>query len=458
MKKINPSTLSHLMFIILLFLSTFSIRAFSSTFISIKNSTDSILELDSSSLKNGTWSTKPPPKILTSERVNFMFDNSRMNNTEGTTVYKASDGAKITIYWNIPFRGKNSYDITTNKQDSYLTGYSLIHGENTGIRVTFLKKHLTRNYKVIVMSDPQPWRLETGDPNAFANEEPWKNRNRNVVKSINELHLQGLVDFGIINGDMTEFGRQNTRDDFYLIYNKLLFPFYFGLGNHDYQNNVNDCTESWHFDFSKNACARWSVDNMASEINDNYQNELLLNFNSDYNNDKHSGSLAYSWDFGNIHYVQLQNYPTYWVTLDHYAAPTIYIKNSMAWLKTDLTKAYSRGKASILNFHDGTQNFIQNSTDEQKKEFKNLIEKYNVMAVFIGHTHQVNESNKNGGDPIFGNARIYNSGALFQGDFLLMNVRNKCIDVSVYNGRDGTPRKIQDFQGTCGKLTHQLNQ
>ncbi|BET96369.1 hypothetical protein TCT1_12900 [Xenorhabdus sp. TCT-1] len=65
---------------------------------------------------------------------------------------------------------------------------------------------------------------------------------------------------------------------------------------------------------------------------------------------------------------------------------------------------------------------------------------------------------QSGQDPIFGNARIYNSGALFQGDFLLMNVRNKCIDVSVYNGCDGTPRKIQYLQGICGKLTHKRNQ
>ncbi|MBI6548518.1 aegerolysin family protein [Xenorhabdus lircayensis] len=450
MKERKSIFLNYIFFIILIFSSVSAIGAARSTFISLKNSTDGILILDSSSLKHGIWSINPPKKILTGGLVTFMSESSGfMTGTEGTAVYKASDGAKITIHWNNPYLGSNSYNIKTDKSDSYLTGYSGGNGDNTEIKVTFFKKNLTRDYKVIVMSDPQPWRLETGDPNSSANKNPWENRNRSVVKSINDLHLKGLVDFGIINGDMTEFGRQSTRNSFYNIYNELLFPFYFGLGNHDYQNNVNDCTEG--FDFSKNACARWSVDNMDSEINNRYQKELLLNFSSNYNNNKRSGSLAYSWDFGKIHYVQLQNYPTYWVTLDHYAASTIYIKTSMEWLKNDLAKAHSRGKVSILNFHDGTQHFIQNSTDQQKKEFKNLIDQYNVMAVFIGHTHQVKKSNENGGDPIFSDAKIYNSGALFQGDFLLMNVKNKCINISVYNGRDGTPKKVKDFQGSCGK-------
>ncbi|PHM74610.1 metallophosphoesterase [Xenorhabdus kozodoii] len=450
MNKIKPIYLSYMFFIILFFSSSSAIGAVRSTFINLKNSTDDILTLDSKSLKSGIWNIKPPEKILAGGLVTFMPEsNGFMTGTEGTTTYKTSDGANITIYWSNPYIGSNSYAINTNKPDSYLTGYSGGKGDNTEINVTFFKKNITRDYKVIVMSDPQPWRLETGDPNSTKNQAPWENRNQNVVKSINELHLQGLVDFGIINGDMTEFGRQSTRNSFYKIYNKLLFPYYFGLGNHDYANNVNDCTEG--LDFSKNACARWSVDNMASEISNHYQKELLLNFSSYYNNSNRSGSLAYSWDFGNIHYVQLQNYPTYHVKLDHYAASTINITTSMEWLKNDLANAYSRGKASILNFHDGTQHFIQKSTDEEKKELKDFIEKYNVMAVFLGHTHQVEESNQNGKDPVFGHARIYNSGALFQGDFLLMNVKNKCIDVSVYNGRNGSPKKIQDFQGTCGK-------
>ncbi|MBE8598251.1 metallophosphoesterase [Xenorhabdus sp. BG5] len=452
MKNVKPITFIYMFFIILFFSSSFAFGSARSTLISLKNSTDNVLILDSSSLKHGIWSTRPPKEILASRLVTFMSESNKfLTGVEETTTYKAPNVSRITIHWDNPYIGSNSYDINTNNPDSYLTGYSGGKGNNAEIKVTFFKKNITRDYKVIVMSDPQPWRLETGDPNSSANKKPWENRNRNVVQSMNELHSQRLVDFGIINGDMTEFGRQSTRDSFYKIYNKLLFPFYFGLGNHDYANNVNDCTEIGNFNFSRNACARESVNNMASEISNHYQKELLQNFSSDYNKSNLSGSLAYSWDFGSIHYVQLQFHPTYQVELGHYLEPTIHIKPSLEWLKNDLAKAYARGKASILNFHDGTDHFIETSTDEQKKEFKELIEKYNVMAVFIGHTHQVEESNQSGGDPVFGNARIYNSGALFQGDFLLMNVKNKCIDVSVYNGRDGTPKKIQDFQGTCGK-------
>lgn len=65
-----------------------------------------------------------------------------------------------------------------------------------------------------------------------------------VVKSINLLNSTNHFMFGIVNGDITEFGRRATRSSFDAVYtHKIPFPLLIGLGNHDYANNVNDCAD-----------------------------------------------------------------------------------------------------------------------------------------------------------------------------------------------------------------------
>ncbi|KGM29854.1 hypothetical protein KS18_03035 [Photorhabdus luminescens] len=308
------------------------------------------------------------------------------------------------------------------------------------------EQNVNSNYKISVMSDPQPWRLdpERGDPNA--DKEPWEELNKKVANSINSIYESNHLAFGIVNGDLTEFGRASTRRSLDKIYtSKIKFPLFMGLGNHDYANNVDDCTSPENLDFSRNACARSAVFDMAERISD-YSKELN-NFSYDYDHEAWKGSLSYSWDFGDIHYVQLQNYPTYSVNLNHYISPTVYITKSLDWLESDLKSAQTRGKAVVLNFHDGYDHFITNSSYAEKEKFKSLIKKYNVMAVFVGHSHVLKEYNA----PIFGNARVYDSGALFKGDFFIINVNKKCMQISAYNGIDGIPRFVKKMTSVCGK-------
>lgn len=433
-----------------LFILVYSLSAFSaarSTDITIINNTGGQLTFAEKDLQHGIWSTDPPGSIAARKSAKFGSESSGfMTGTEGAVAYKEG-GAIFTIRWDNPYIGSNSYIMFTFDPVHYAVTYTGGGGDNASITVYITDLAGPVNYNIAVASDPQAWRLATGDPNSSSNQPPWEALNSKVVQSMNTLSKSVPIDFSIINGDLTEFGREVTRESFYSVYNKLDFPFLYGLGNHDYENNVGDCTEG--LDLSTNACARWSVDTMASELW-GYAAKMPSHFSSDYNDDSRTGSLAYSWDYGGIHYVQLQNYPSYTVTLDHWAASTIYIGSSINWLENDLKNAAARGKVSVLNFHD-PDDFKSATSAADKAKIRDWIDKYKVIAVFNGHTHRYGVSNENGGDPVFGNAPVFNSGALFLGDFLLLKVENQCFTVSVYNGADGTAKHVQDFNKVCSR-------
>jgi len=433
----------------------FSLSAFPadrSVDVRVYNNTESYMTLWNKSLAHGCWSTQPT-NILVGTISDFGAQSCGfLTGTEGQADYDAPNSDDFQIYWDNPFVGSNSYSVTVSNKSKYSVKYTGGGGDHSRILVFLTQNQPSTLYSIVIASDSQAWRLSTGDPNSASNRAPWEALNNKVVDSINQLSINEGFRFAIINGDITEFGRQVTRDSFYSVYNRLKFPFLFGLGNHDYENNVGDCTEA--LDASYNACARWSVDDMYSSKYDNgitlYANLMPYNFSSDYNGETRTGSLAYSWDYGNMHFVQLQNYPTYQVTLDHYAAQTIYIRKSMDWLENDLKNALARNKVIVLNMHDYDA-LKSDSTAEERARFRDLVDKYHVVAIFGGHTHQYGEFNRAGGDPVFGNAVVYNSGALFLGDYLRVAINGDCFQVSVYNGKTGTPELQKAYDSLCGK-------
>lgn len=304
---------------------------------------------------------------------------------------------------------------------------------------------LNSSYSIFVMSDPQAWRLALANNDPNDDRSRWHSKLNPVRNSIVSLNNSLHVPFGIINGDLTEYGRRSQRESYreFFSLSALNFNVYVGLGNHDYQNNVGNCSEPSNSDYSMNACARGMVFDMHYRIEEYRHYPTSINFS--YDSGEYSGSKAYSWDYGDIHYVQLQNYPTYHVVLDHWAAATINVTQSMDWLESDLKSAKQRGKTIVLNIHDGTDHFIHQSSTEEKNRFRRFMSDYNVKAVFVGHTHQVAQENPYGNHELFGNVKVYNSGALFKGDFLVVDVNGRNLAVKVYNGSSGTAKHIKTF-------------
>ena len=97
-----------------------------------------------------------------------------------------------------------------------------------------------------------------------------------------------------------------------------------------------------------------------------------------------SGSMSYSWNVGNYHFVQLHNFPGYQVDLPAGGTAPVLDANafsvtqSYAWLSADLAAAHAAGKHSVLLFHDA-QYFGGPVAD--------AISGKNVVAIFGGHIH-----------------------------------------------------------------------
>ena len=49
------------------------------------------------------------------------------------------------------------------------------------------------------------------------------------------------------------------------------------------------------------------------------------------------------------------------------------------------------------------------------------------------------------GSEIFGDVPVYNSGALFKGDYLAVEIRGTELSITVYNGLSGTPQLIEKW-------------
>ncbi|WP_118984845.1 metallophosphoesterase [Photorhabdus sp. CRCIA-P01] len=415
----------------------------------LHNNTSHSLVAEKTDLPWGSWIERPSSSIPAYSHDSFASKGKIFSGTDGEVIYRLPNGeGKLNVYWSLSHWGSQNHNIHLSEGPDKYKLEKVIKGSYPGITIDIYltEKNIGSNYKIAVMSDPQPWRLdpERGDPNA--DKKPWEELNRKVANSINNIYEKNHLAFGIVNGDLTEFGRASTRRSLDEVYtSKIKFPLFMGLGNHDYANNVNDCTYPENLDFSRNACARSAVFDMAEKISD--YSKKLNNFSYDYDDEAWKGSLSYSWDFGDIHYVQLQNYPTYSVDLDHYISPTVYITKSLDWLESDLKSAQKRGKAVVLNFHDGYDHFIDNSSSAEKEKFRSLIEKYNVMAAFVGHSHFLREYTSY----VFVSARVYDSGALFQGDFFIINVNKKCMQISAYNGINGIPKFVKKMTSVCGK-------
>lgn len=337
----------------------------------------------------------------------------------------------------------------------------------------------TKKFTMIVASDPQmPWWMWGDDPDCKTDDcvlAKSKQVNAEQIKAMNDIvnttwypgsetgkgnwptdanitHGGGISKpLGVImNGDLTAYWhfyeadlyRQYYEPDykpntlvktFHKDYIKpasdptLALPIFPGLGNHDYENNLGDdkkgdCTD---YGTSKTFCAKSAVNYMKDMVYcdgvNNFINTLVDRFDED--------SLAYSWDIGNIHFVQLNNHPAY-------TADAIGIKSSMNWLKTDLRSATAAGQKIVINMHDF-------GAVSGNSEFKAAINGQNVVAVFAGHLHE--EAGQIGNmDNVDAAGKSYQFPYFFSGSsdfqtFMLVEFADTYMNVSVISSKDGKP-------------------
>lgn len=255
-----------------------------------------------------------------------------------------------------------------------------------------------KKFSIGIGSDPQPWRLINGDPN---DENEQKDRWHAYTNEVFAKMSSSSFSFVIINGDITEFGRKSQYESFTKQTSNLINgPVFFGLGNHDYENNVNDCAnidELW----SMNSCARFMV-RQIQNLHETWYG-VFPEFSYDPN------SLAYSWTYGEFRFIQANNYPNYTVLLDSWILPNVMIESSLNWIKKQID--YFPSKKFIINMH--------------KPEVKDFLNSERIAYVFTGHTHAP-------AIRCYGGHKYYDSGAMFKLQYFKLDINDNCVKITFY--------------------------
>lgn len=239
----------------------------------------------------------------------------------------------------------------------------------------------------------------------------------------------------LINGDMTAYGHPGERSYINQVLQKELGGLYdYGLGNHDYENNVDDCF--------LNGCAAGSLDEYIARYWVRGANiDLFSRAESGFSRVFY-GSLAYAKDKGRVHFIQLNNEPTYTVNIESgvFMARVKYeITSALDWLEKDLNQARQAGKIIILNVHKPKG---WSGRKDELERFKQMIEKYEVAAVFAGHLHGYIGRYWSGQES-FGKVPVFLSGSASQQTYLIatLSADYKQLDVYAVHDNDWRNKK-----------------
>ncbi|MDR0210074.1 MAG: metallophosphoesterase [Pseudomonas putida] len=287
----------------------------------------------------------------------------------------------------------------------------------------------------VFASDPQyPWTPASD----YGEYESDADRNKASQALINEQYASianyrdSLGGTGIpvmINGDMTAYGHGWQRKVLYpIIERHLQENYYFGLGNHDYRNNVTD-ESGGSFN---NGGPRDSVMDLLNHHR-GVVDTMDIATSSSYRLTTYRGSLAYSISFGQVRLIQLNNEPTYRVDFDSgWAWPfeprdKFRISDALGWLQKQLKEAYENGQIILLNLHQPDD---WDGTEEDLMHFRDMINHFQVNAVFGGHYHREaggwHRSNRQ-----YGVVPVFLSGSASQRTYLLAELDNDAQGLTV---------------------------
>jgi cytolysin (calcineurin-like family phosphatase) len=249
-------------------------------------------------------------------------------------------------------------------------------------KISALNINNNDRFSMVVMGDPQLWwschyegcqercdNQETGcyDGN-ISNLQQIVSIRKTVIDQVKIKNFEGIV----INGDLTAFGHKEQLNQFEAYYYGSGLRIFPGFGNHDYQNNVDDC-----FD---NDCAFRMINWLEQKVGQLKDEGAVWAFDLERKGRDHYGILAYAWSTSDYVFVQLNNHSGYEVEFkDNVHWEEAYIYNSYTFLEMCLRHAMLQNKKVVINQH------IETFSDR----FKKILSNYNnVVAVFVGHKHE----------------------------------------------------------------------
>lgn len=173
----------------------------------------------------------------------------------------------------------------------------------------------------------------------------------------------------VMNGDLTQYFHRFEKRRYMSIYHDIegLEQFFPGLGNHDYdQGGATFDGDEWigpKYCNSRHAVAYFRSA-FCGRIPKFDARRRITRYDPE--------SLAYSWEEGNFHFLQVHYYPLY-------ENAAIGIKSSFHWIERDLKIANSNNLTSILFIH---------AVHGIPQLMETMLLENNVAAIFAGHLHR----------------------------------------------------------------------
>ncbi|MFP5246393.1 MAG: PKD domain-containing protein, partial [Thermoanaerobaculia bacterium] len=216
-----------------------------------------------------------------------------------------------------------------------------------------------------------------------------------------------------------------------------------------------ETTKTAHFNLPPAYCVEFINTAFDAEVTETQCDQLPNGSN---------GSLAYSFEKGNYHFVQLQYRPDYHVDLEEWSyvfgsTPGFSVTKAYDWLKADLDAATAAGKLIVLNMHDpvagdcavGPSSNHPSGWNPCREgggsviadpEFQTAIANQNVVAIFGGHVHELLGQQttriNNGKFDI----PIFHSSSADCERFLLADFRDRYFNVAAIDSSSGSPSFI----------------
>ncbi|MEJ9209539.1 RICIN domain-containing protein, partial [Paenibacillus larvae] len=284
---------------------------------------------------------------------------------------------------------------------------------------------------LVITSDPQyPWtpKMDDGDNSESDSE------TRSVSERLIREQYQDINSYTnsvpnssvLINGDITAFGHGWQRDKMKNLLSTLNKKYYYGLGNHDIENNKNDC--------AMDECFRASMQDYQIHVDGHKLPKSQVDFEKkEYMTVLwYEGSFYYTVDFGGIYSIQLNNFPTMTAScgMNGYGKPGYTMEPNLDWLEQKLKFASQSGKIIIVNVH---------KPDDWKggpnERFKKLLKDYDVAAVFCGHYHKQCGRKYQYSD-YFGDVPVFLSGSASQRTYLILELSIYRKEINIYSVRD----------------------
>lgn len=197
---------------------------------------------------------------------------------------------------------------------------------------------------------------------------------------------------------------------------QINYPVYLGLGNHDINPVIDEDGK------------REGRQRMWSYVEERHKGEnapvLVSNFDA--------ASRNYSWDWDGLHLIQTHLFA---------GATSEDQPNSLAWLENDLKTNAADGRPVVIVQHYGFDTWaLKWWTEKERKALFTILKKYNVVAIFAGHSHFAKNLEWEG-IPVFqvNNAwpEIENGNNDGNGSFAVVRITDNFIDMTTCRWKNG---------------------